>query len=319
MTPVAERTVRLERPLDLRLTLGPLRHGRRDPCVRLADRELWRATRTPDGPATMRLRVDPAGAAVRARAWGPGRDWVTESLPDLLGEHDDDRALADLLRRAPAAGADGAGHRRLAALHHRLAGLRIPRTASVIEALVPAILEQKVTGLEAKRSYRELVHALGEPAPGPGADQGLLLPPRPAVLATTPSWTFHRCGVERKRADAITTACSYAPQVEASASLPPAEARRRLGALPGIGPWTTAEVALVALGDADAVSVGDYHLPDQVAWALTGRARGDDRRMLELLEPYRGQRGRVIRLIVAGGLTAPRFGPRLEVRSFRHR
>ena len=91
------------------------------------------------------------------------------------------------------------------------------------------------------------------------------------------------------------------------------EARRRLTAIPGVGPWSAAEVALVALGDADAVSLGDFHLPHQVCWALAGVPRGDDDTMLELLEPYRGHRGRVLRLLFEGGVAAPRFGSRLPL------
>ena len=93
------------------------------------------------------------------------------------------------------------------------------------------------------------------------------------------------------------------------------EAYRRLLAYPGIGPWTAAEVGARALGDPDAVSVGDFHLPNLVAWALAGEPRANDARMLELLEPWRGQRGRVIRLLEASGLAAPRFGPRMAPRS----
>ncbi len=94
-----------------------------------------------------------------------------------------------------------------------------------------------------------------------------------------------------------------------------ADAFARLTALPGVGPWTAAEVARVALGDTDAVSVGDYHLPHQVAWALAGEPRADDDRMLELLEPYRGHRARVVRLIEAAGILAPRHGPRRPLRA----
>jgi 3-methyladenine DNA glycosylase/8-oxoguanine DNA glycosylase len=85
--------------------------------------------------------------------------------------------------------------------------------------------------------------------------------------------------------------------------------------LPGVGPWTAAEVALRALGDTDAVSVGDFHIPNMVAWALAREPRATDARMLELLEPYRGQRGRVIRLLEAAGVAAPRFGPRMSPRA----
>ena len=93
------------------------------------------------------------------------------------------------------------------------------------------------------------------------------------------------------------------------------DAYRRLRAFPGVGAWTAAEVAHIALGDVDAVSVGDFHLKNQVSWALAGEARGTDERMLELLEPWRGQRARVLRLLGTGGIQAPRFGPRLPTQS----
>lgn len=259
-----------------------------------------RATRTPQGPATVHVAGD--GGRVRVRAWGPGAAWALDTAPALVGAGDDDAGFRPR-------------HRLVRELSRRLPGLRIPRTTAVVEALVPTVLEQKVTGLEAKRSYRALVRALGERAPGPPGDRGLLLPPSPGALAATPSYAFHRFGVERRRAETIRRACASAPRLEEAVSLSPSEATRRLTALPGLGPWSAAEVALVALGDADAVPVGDYHLPHAVTWALAGEARGGDERMLELLEPYRGHRGRVVRLLVAGGIGAPRFGPRLPVRS----
>ena len=187
----------------------------------------------------------------------------------------------------------------------------------MVEALVPTILEQKVVGIEARRSYAHLVRALGEPAPGPAGAAGMRVPPSPGTLAATPSYVFHRFGVERKRADTIRTACTYAARLEETVAMATDDARRRLTALPGVGPWSAAEVGMVALGDADAVSVGDYHLPHQVAWALAGEPRADDARMLELLEPYRGQRGRVIRLLLNGSPVGlpPRRGPRMPLRS----
>jgi 3-methyladenine DNA glycosylase/8-oxoguanine DNA glycosylase len=238
-------------------------------------------------------------------------------VPELIGADDDGADLQRLLGATD--GARGRADGVLRDLAGRLPGLRIPKSRAVVEILVPVILAQKVTGLEAKRSYRELMAALGEPAPGPGAALGLLVPPPAPVLADTPSWAWHRFGVERKRADTIRVVGRAHRRLEEAAGLPLVDARRRLMALPGVGAWTAAEVAIVALGDPDAVSVGDYHLPNQVAWALAGEPRGDDGRMLELLEPYRGHRGRVLRLIVAGGVVAPRYGPRLTVRSFRHR
>jgi 3-methyladenine DNA glycosylase/8-oxoguanine DNA glycosylase len=268
--------------------------------MKVEGRSVWRATRTPDGPATEHLIADPAAAAVRVLAWGPGAAWTLEAAPALVGAGDDEEGFVP-------------HHPVIRELRRRLPGLRIPRSQAVTEALVPVIIEQKFSGDEARRSYRSLVIALGEPAPGPPG-HGLRVPPSPATLAATPSWAMHPFGVERKRADTIRLTCSYARRLDEATSLAAPEARRRLSAVPGIGAWTAAEVALVALGDADAVSVGDFHLPHQVCRALTGIPRGDDAAMLELLEPYRGHRGRVLRLLAAGGVQAPRFGPRMARR-----
>jgi endonuclease III len=296
---VITRTLRPRGAIDLGLTLGVLVRGRPDPCVRVAAGEVWRATRTPEGPATTRITAS-AGTLVM-RAWGPGAEWAAATFPTLVGDEDDEAAFEP---------GDGV----VAELRRRLRGLRLCRTGAVVEALVPTILEQKVVGLEARRSYARLVRAVGERAPV-ASDTGpaLLLPPEPAVLARASTAVFHRCGIERKRADAIRVACSYAHRLEEACRLPRRDAYARLTALPGVGPWTAAEVGMLALGDADAVSVGDYHLPHQVAWALAGEPRADDERMLELLEPYRGHRGRVIRLVVAGHPGPPRFGPRLPL------
>jgi len=166
-----------------------------------------------------------------------------------------------------------------------------------------------VTGVEAFRAYRRICRKFGEPAPGPAR---LLLPPDPAAIAASPYWVFHPLGVEQRRTQALLRAAREAGRIERCADA--AEATRRLTALPGIGPWTAAEVVRVAYGDADAVSVGDYHVPNTVAWALAGEARGTDARMLELLEPFRGQRARVIRLLVRSGNFPPRRAPRAPLR-----
>jgi len=286
-----------QRPLDLWLTLGPLaRGGTGDPSVQLDGAEIWRATRTPAGIATQRLR--PRGGAIEVEAWGPGAEWLLEHAPVLLGDGDDDRDFAPtqpILRD----------------LHRQHAGLRMLRTESVMETLVPTVLEQKVAGVEARHAYRHLIRTLGEPAPGPTP---LMVPPSPQVLASTPYWTFHEFGVERRRAEVIHLAAQRANRLEALVDLPRDEAYRRLQSLPGIGPWSAAEIGAVAFGDPDAVSVGDYHLPHLVSWALLGQPRGSDQLMLELLERYRGHRARVIRLLMLSGLQPPRYGPRLPLR-----
>lgn len=270
----------------------------------------WRATRTPQGPVTTLVDVPVAGQ-IRMRAWGPGAAWSLDSLPELVGLTDDVDAFADM-----------ALDPLVADLRRRYGSLRLCRSKAVFEALVPTIIEQKVVGLDAKRSYAALVRSTGEMAPpAPGAPPWLRVPPAPAALLETPSYVFHRCNIERKRADTLRWAASYSHRLEEVVAMSPSDAYRRLTALPGIGPWSAAEVSAVALGDPDAVSVGDYHLPNQVAWALAGEPRADDARMLELLEPYRGQRGRVVRLLLAGlvakggrGLP-PRRGPRMPRQS----
>jgi 3-methyladenine DNA glycosylase/8-oxoguanine DNA glycosylase len=293
---MSERRIELRAPLDLVATLGPLAHGRGDATIRLARSEAWLAFRTPDGPATLRLVLERPGL-VRAAAWGDGAAAALDGAPALIGEMDRPEefvALHPILRR----------------LQRANPGLRMPRSGRVFHALVPAIIEQKVTGTEAFRAYSALLRAHGEPAPGPAI--GLRVPPSPERLAGLPYHAFHPLGVERRRSEVIRRAASRAAYLEAAADS--AEATRRLTSLPGVGAWTAAEVVRLAFGDPDAVSVGDYHVPNIVAWALAGESRADDARMLQLLEPYRGQRGRVQRLLEAGRITAPRYGPRMAPR-----
>ena len=293
---MVETVVRLRLPVDLGLTLAPLR---RAPVVRVERGGVWwRATRTPLGPALARYAA--ARGEVRVQAWGSGAEWCVATAPELLGARDSLEGFTP----------EGLVGR----LHRRLAGLRIPRSRQVFECLVPTILEQKVAVVEARAAYRRMVLAWGEPAPGPVP---LVVPPGPEVLASQPYWALHPFGVEMKRAGALREVARRAYHLDRTLAMPPAEARRLLGALPGVGPWTAAWVAQVALGDPDAVPLGDLHYPHLVSWALAGEPRGDDDRMLELLEPYAGHRGRVIRLLEAAGLRVPRRAPRAPLRSFR--
>lgn len=292
--PDAETAISVSVPIDLRATLSPLAHGLGDPTIRIGADGIWRATRAPSGPVSVRLVA--SGTEIRVTAWGPGADWAMSIAAGLVGASDRPEALIPR-------------HPLIAELVHRFPGLRLPCTHLPFDALLPAICEQKVTGTEARAAFRGIVWAHGEPAPGPAR---LQLPPQPSVLARLPYFAYHRFGLERRRADLIRHCAALAPLLEERSSADVAAILRRV---PGIGPWTIAEVIRVAFGDPDAVSVGDYHIPSVVAWALAGERHADDARMLELLEPYRGQRGRVQRLLEASGIFPPRRGPRMTPRN----
>jgi 3-methyladenine DNA glycosylase/8-oxoguanine DNA glycosylase len=265
--------------------------------MRVSRGDAVRATRTPSGPAALELVV--RDDRLDARAWGPGAEDSLDGLEALIGEGDE---VPDLVTRDPV----------MRELVKACRGMRIGRTSAVMEALVPAVLEQKITGAEARRIHRALVLAHGEKAPGP---HGLYVPPSPDVLAGMPYWKFHRVGLERRRAETIVLAARHATKIESTASAPTSDAYRILRALPGIGVWTAAEVGARAYGDPDAVSLGDFHLPHLVSWTLAGERRGSDQRMLELLAPFEGQRGRVVRMIEAKAARRPRIVPRPEARS----
>lgn len=287
--------IRPQLPVDLRSTLGTLRRGGQDRSTVFRDGAAWRAFHTPAGPATLCLAPGGSGE-VSATAWGDGAEWALASSTELLGGRD------HLDGWAPT-------HPLVREQHLRRPGLRVPRSGLVFDTLLPTVLEQKVTGTEARRSYAELVRRFGAPAPGP---MDLLVPPSAATVAGIPSWEWHLAGVDGARSRTLVSAAARATRLEEAVDMPADAAQLRLQAISGVGPWTSAEVAQRALGDADAVSVGDFHLAHFVGWALTGH-RVDDDGMLELLEPYRPHRYRAVRLLELSGLRPPRFGPRMDV------
>ncbi len=291
------------RPLDLAGTLGVHRRGAGDPAYRVEPGgAIWRACRTPAGPASVRVWLDRSAGAVAARAWGPGAGWVLDALPGWLGAADDPTGFDP-------------DHPVLRELWRRYSSWRVGRTTLVMEALVPTVLEQKVTGVEARRSWRELLLRFGERAPGP-APGGMRVPPAARTWQLLPSWEWHRAGVGPQRSQAIVRAARLAQRLEETAGLPYAEARRRLQSVPGVGAWTVAEIMQRAHGDPDAVSVGDYHLPRIVGWALLGRDL-DDAGMLAQLDPWRGHRYRVTKLCELSGRRPERRGPRVALRDYR--
>jgi 3-methyladenine DNA glycosylase/8-oxoguanine DNA glycosylase len=329
----AEREWTAPFAVDVRRTLSVQGRGRGDPTFRADDAgAIWRTSLTPDGPATIRVlpaRLSSQAAenpvtCVRAQAWGPGAQWLLDALPAALGLYDD------------TSGFEPDAHPVIKDAARRHPDLRLGRSGRLMEALVPAILEQKVVVLEAHRAWRILLWKYGTPSPGP-APRGMRVFPDPKTWRRIPSWDWHRAGVEGVRAETIIRAASVADSLERLLTLTHEEADRKLQTIPGIGIWTSAEARQRAAGDPDAVSVGDYHLKNVVGWALAGKHRSTDEEMLALLEPFKGHRHRATRLI---GLTRgngtgsapkaagsgvsrygtggpPRRGPRNSVRDYR--
>ena len=292
----ATATVELDHPVDLLQSLRPLVASRQDPTIRLRPDAVARTAHTPAGPGTLLAERDPGGARFTVRAYGPGAGWLLSRAAGLLGAGDERAGFAPGL------------HRVVARAAHRRPGLRMIATGTVVDVLVPTIIAQRVTSLEAARSWTRLVRRLGHPAPGP---IGLTLPPHPLELASTPSATFHELGIERARSRRIVAACAAVDRLDAALLGLEGTARRQaLTAVEGVGPWTAAHLARVGAGDADAVEVGDHDVKHLVAWNLAGEPRADDERMLALLAPFAGHRGRVVRLLASAGQWPPRFGHR---------
>jgi 3-methyladenine DNA glycosylase/8-oxoguanine DNA glycosylase len=279
--------------------------GRLDPTIRQGARGTWLTMRTADGPATVHLAA--RNGCVDAGAWGRGAAAALLSIPPLLGSGDDP------------SGFDASGlPDHLAASWVRWRDRwRVPRSGRVMEALVIAILEQKVTGLQARRAWSSLLRSVGSPAPGP-APEGMRVFPSATDIRTIPSWQWHRWGVQPQQSATILRAARADGRIEQCVDLDVDAARRRLRSIDGVGPWTVAEVSSRALGDPDAVSFGDFHLPGQVVYAFTGRRDGTDESMAALLEPFAGHRYRVQRLVELSGITRPARGPRMAISDHRH-
>ncbi|CAN3131484.1 DNA-3-methyladenine glycosylase family protein [Mycobacterium sp. smrl_JER01] len=280
-------------------TLSPLRRGRADPCHHdAADGAIWRTSLMPSGAVTARISLS-SRSTVDCEAWGPGAAEFTDALPAMLGADDDasgfdpqEPTVARALRAAPQ--------------------LRLGRTGRVLEALIPAVLEQRVVGKDAFAAWRRLVTRYGAPAPGP-APTHMRVPPTAQAWRRVPSWEFHLANVDPGRARTVVGCAQRADALERLVDRSAEAARAAMMSLPGVGIWTAAETAQRAFGDADALSVGDYHLAKVVGWTLLGHPI-DDAQMVELLEPLRPHRHRAVRLLEVSGLAyQPRFGPRLPI------
>lgn len=296
------RSVDMGVPASPRMTLSPQRRGPGDPCYQVVDGAIWKTSLLPSGPVTARITTS-APTTIECEAWGDGAPEFLERLPAMVGADDDPSGFAP---EEPT----------IAAAHRRVPHLRLGRTGQVMEALVPAVLEQRVAGKDAFRAWRLLVTKFGGPAPGP-APERMRVPPSADVWRRVPSWEFHLANVDPGRARTVVGCAQRADAVERLSGRAPEDARTALMSLPGVGIWTAAEVAQRAWGDADALSVGDYHLSNVIGSTLLGHRINDDR-MIELLEPLRPQRFRAVRLLEVSGMARnPRFGARMAIPNLR--
>ncbi|HKX15277.1 MAG TPA: DNA-3-methyladenine glycosylase 2 family protein [Propionibacteriaceae bacterium] len=281
-----------------------LRRGAGDPTHRQVGDIYLRATRTPAGPALIKIITN--GAEVAARAWGEGGEWSLDQLPRLFGAADDPGGFRPRPEHGP-----------LVEAWQRYHHYRVGRTEAVFEALAPACIEQVVTGKEAFRAWRLLVREFGEPAPGPArepgsAAYGMYLPPTPETWSRVPSWRFLAAGVEQRRSGTQDRTASRAASLERTLTWSHHQVDQALQSFPGVGPWTSAEVRQRAHGDPDAWSIGDYHVGKDITYALTGEQLDDDA-CLEILEPYRGHRFRVQMLLSMVSRRRPRRAPRITL------
>lgn len=314
--------------LELGAVLFPLRRGTGDPTQvwegeRGGAGPVWRGQLTPDGPATIRMHALGPGASdgIDVRAWGPGADWSMAHARELLGLDDGGWPAFDALLAERAAAGDPAAAA-LQRLRRRRPGLRLLRTGIVLEAAVAAVLEQKVTGIEARRAWRQLIRAHGAQAPGP-APAGMRILPTAEAWRRIPDHEWHRAGVTPARRNTIRRVAAVAPALQRTIAVGRnAGADEQLVAgfrsIPGVGGWTVAEIVQRAHGDPDTVSAGDYHLAHAVTHWFTGE-RSDDAEMMRLLEPYRGHRQRVVRFIEGSGVETPRYGARITIEDHRDR
>jgi len=296
-----ERAFPFAGPLDVVRTLRIMEMWGASPWLRTEGDVAWFAQREAEGPATVVMAL--RDGLVRAQGWGPGAEALLDRVPELLGL---DRPGLERVE---------VHHPVLKEVKHELKGLRVGRSGQVFPRLVGTALAQKVTGPNGKQALHRIVRAFGEQAPGPRDDLWLL--PEPKALAKVPYYAFHPLNVERHRAELLTRIASRAGALQRAARMAPDAGRAHLEKLRGIGPWTSGVVMSGPLGDADAVPIGDLHLPNIVGFALVGEREADDARMMELLEPYAGLRGLVARAVKIAGPKPPRRAPKSAVRDIR--
>jgi 3-methyladenine DNA glycosylase/8-oxoguanine DNA glycosylase len=267
-------------------TLRFSRFGIGDPTTRLTNNTFNQARWYPSGPATLRLTL--RQDTIELDAFGPGARDAAGSATRLLGITDIPPQLI--------------GHSAAERISQMHRGIRLSRCASFSAQLVTVILQQRIEWQQAARQWRRLCKAAGDPAPC----GDLTLPPSFERLRDLTLLEFRKLNISEQQAKTIKEVGRIWKRIDGWAETSTQELRTRLSYVPGIGPWTTEMTLALYWAEADAVPLGDYALPHTVAYALTGRHRSDDKEMLDLLEPYRPHRGRLVRWIMGSNIAPPR-------------
>ena len=277
-------TETIEAPgIDPALVLGPLAMMRTDPTMRLGRHEAIRSTYTPDGPGVIRITWGQRVGQVSVDVSGDGADWLIRQAPRLIGADDDVRGFAPV---------DAVVNR----LWARFRGDRVGATGTVWHDLAWTITQQRVRRSDASQQWRRLAHAYGDVCDG---YDDLYTPPDPERLARAAPWSLRSLGIDERRATTLIAAARVAGKLHALTDRPFPDVERPLRTIPGVGPWTLGCLSAFTWGDPDTVIPGDSGIPSLIASTLTGARRADDATMLELLEPYRPHRYRVLRLAFA--------------------
>jgi AraC family transcriptional regulator, regulatory protein of adaptative response / DNA-3-methyladenine glycosylase II len=238
--------------------------------------EEWR-----DG-AFRRAMALPHGTGIVALRPGPGHVGCALSLADLRDlpvAVSRCRRMLDLDADPVAVDEQLSADPVLAPLVATAPGRRVPRSADPQEMAIRAVLGQQVSTAAARTHAGRLAAALGEPVADPGGgltrlfpDPAVLAaalargtgpaapgPPGPASAGGAPDGTGVRLALPaaRQASVAALAAALAAGAIDISPGCDWREARRRLAAPPGLGPWTVETIAMRALGDPDAFLAAD--------------------------------------------------------------
>jgi AraC family transcriptional regulator of adaptative response / DNA-3-methyladenine glycosylase II len=212
---------------------------------------------TRDGTYVRSVR-QPSGAAVVAMS--PRSDDVavrvsSEGSPDLDDLRDRARRAFDLDADTAAIDTALAADPAMTPLVARIPGIRVPGTFDGFELVVRAIFGQQVSVAGARTSLGRLVSAAGTALDRPSGGITHLFPTAERVSELPPE----AFGMPRARAGTIRRVAALVArgELDLSGEAPPEGPLRRLGDVPGIGPWTLAYVAMRALRDPDAFMAGD--------------------------------------------------------------